>query len=326
MLEEEPLVAVIVLNYNGAAYVNRCLNSIFRNSYSNFEVIFIDNNSNDNSVELASRLFNSNPHFTMIRNSENLGFSIGNNIGFKRTKAKYVIVLNNDTEVQENFIETLVKVAESNEIIGSVGCKIVQQDGSIRYGPKYMSYGFIVHATRKQTYDNFTANLANCGCASLYRKSVIDKIDGFDPFFWADWEDHDLGYRLILAGFKSVYTPKTTVLHLGGGLSLGMNEERRVRIFRNKLLTYLKNYQARNLLLRFPLIFLLSSAKEILFMLKNKKISTIFNELIGFFRAIRPIINERKRIQRMRTLSDSQIFSTCRIPEQQSFWDALKLL
>jgi len=88
-----------------------------------------------------------------------------------------------------------------------------------------MSYGFIIHALQKQTYDKIIVNLANCGCAVLYRKFVIDKMGGFDPFFWADWEDHDLGYRINLAGFKSVYTPETTVLHLSGGLSLGLSEE-----------------------------------------------------------------------------------------------------
>jgi len=145
-------------------------------------------------------------------------------------------------------------MAESDETIGSVGCKIVQLDGSFRYGSKYMSYGFIVHASRRQTYDKFTVNLANCGCAFLYRKSAIHKIGDFNSFFWADWEDHDLGYRLNLAGFKSVYTPKTTVLHLGEGLSFGISEERKIRIFRNKLLTYLKNYETKNLPLRFSLI------------------------------------------------------------------------
>jgi len=145
--------SIIILNYNGAAYVERCLGSILKNRCPNFEVIFIGNNSTDGSADLAMRLFGSDPRLIIIRNSENLGFSIGNSIGFKRTRAKYVIVLNNDTEVAENFIDTLVNLAESDETIGSVGCKIVQQDGRIRYGPMYISYGFIVHALQKQTYE-----------------------------------------------------------------------------------------------------------------------------------------------------------------------------
>ena len=321
MSEPKPRVAVIVLNYNGTAYVKRCLGSIFRNSYSNFEVLFIDNNSADGGAEVALHLFHSEPRFTLIRNSENFGFSVGNNIGFKRANAKYVIVLNNDTEVEENFIETLVRIAESDERIGSVGCRIMQLDGRILYGPIYMGYGFIVHALDKQTYDKFTVNLANCGCAALYRKSIIDRIGGFDPYFWADWEDHDLGYRLNLAGFECVYTPETTILHLGGGNFLGMSEEREIRIFRNKLFTYVKNYQAKNLFIRFLLVVMIEFLKK----LKSGKKLQFLRGIAQFFKMAKPIISERKQIQRIRVIPDDQIFLSCRIPEQQSFWKSLKM-
>jgi len=171
MQRREPLVVVIILNYNGAPFVEKCLGSILRNSYPNFDVLFIDNNSKDGSADLAEKLFGSDQRLTIIRNRENFGFSVGNNIGFKKAKGKYVIVLNNDTEVQENFIETLVRVAESDDTIASVGCKIVQADGSIRYGPKYMAYGFIVHALQKQTYDRFTVKLSK-----LRMRSSLSKI------------------------------------------------------------------------------------------------------------------------------------------------------
>ncbi|MEM3596549.1 MAG: glycosyltransferase family 2 protein [Candidatus Bathyarchaeia archaeon] len=320
-----PPVTVIILNYNGASYVKRCLGSVLRNNYPNFEVLFIDNNSADGSADLAEKLFGSNPRLTIIRNAENLGFSVGNNIGFERSEAKYVIVLNNDTEVQENFIETLVRVAESDESIGSVGCKIVQANGSIRYGPKYTAYGFIVHARQRQTYEKFTVNLANCGCAVLYRKSVIDKIGGYDPLFWADWEDHDLGYRINLAGYKSVYTPETMVLHLGGGLALGLSKERKVRIFRNRLLTYLKNYETKNLLLRFPILFSLAVLREALLVIKDKEMFPILKGIPEFFKAIRPILKERKRIQKLRKVSDKQILQNTKIPEHLSIVKAIKL-
>ena len=325
LLDANCKVSAIILNYNGAPYVEKCLGSILRNRYPNFDVIFIDNNSPDGSAELTERLFGSNSRLTIIRNAKNLGFSVGNNIGFERSKAKYVIVLNNDTEVQVNFIETLVKVAESDETIGSVGCKIIQSNGSIRYGPKYMNYGFIVHALQKQTYEKFTVNLANCGCAVLYRKSVIDGIGGFDSLFWADWEDHDLGYRINLAGFKSVYTPETTVLHLGGGLSLGLSRERKIRIFRNRLLTYLKSYETRNMFLRFPLIFLLSIMRRALLTIKNKETFPLLRGLVALFGAIKPTLVERKLVQMMRTAPDRQIFKNTKIPEYMSILRAIQL-
>ena len=90
MSEPKPIVAVIVLNYNGTAYVKRCLGSIFRNSYLSFEVLFIDNNSTDGNAEMAVSLFHSEPYFTLIRNRKNFGFSVGNNIGFEWTNAKYI--------------------------------------------------------------------------------------------------------------------------------------------------------------------------------------------------------------------------------------------
>lgn len=315
-----PLVTVIVLNYNGKAYVKRCLNSLFRNSYTNFEVFCIDNNSTDGSAEIAQQLFRTEPRFTLIRNRRNLGFSVGNNIGFKRSNAKYVIILNHDTEVREDFIETMTQAAESDEKIGSVGCKTIQSDGRILYGPKYMSFGFIVHALDKQTYDRFTVNLANCGCASLFRKATLDKMGGFDPYLWTDWEDHDLGYRINSAGFKCVYTPKTTVLHLGGGSYLGMSEQREIRIVRNKLFTYVKNYETANMLTRFPLVLIM----EMLLKTKNRQGGLFLKGMIQFFSNIAPIIGERKQIQKHRLTSDTQIFISCRVPEQMSFWKSLK--
>jgi GT2 family glycosyltransferase len=317
-------ISVIVLNYNGAAYVEKCLGSVLRNTYPNFEVVFIDNNSPDESAELAMHLFGLDPRLIIIKNSENVGFSVGNNIGFDRTESKYVIVLNNDTEVKEDFIETLFRVAESDERIGSVGCKIVQSDESICYGPMYMSYGFIVNASKRQTYDKITVNLANCGCAVLYRKSIIDKVGGFEPLFWADWEDHDLGYRLNLVGSKSVYTPETTVLHLGGGLSLGLSEERKIRIFRNKLLTYLKNYEVKNVLLRLPLIFLFTIVKEVLLMIKKGKVFPLLRGVTAFFKAVKPILSERKLVQRIRVVPDKKIIKNANIPEYMSILDAIR--
>lgn len=326
MQKLEPKVSVVVLNYNGANYVKRCLESLFNNDYNNFEVLFVDNNSPDKSVEIAKQLFKKEARLRIIENKENLGFSMGNNIGFKISNAKYVIALNNDTEVQDDFVRVLTSVAESDDKIGSVGCKIVQLNGVISYGPKYMNYGFITHAINKKTYEKTTINLANCGCATLFRKSLLDRIGGFDAYLWTDWEDHDLGYRINIAGYKCVYTPKTTVLHLGGGNYLGISEERRIRIIRNKLLGHYKNYETKNLLLRLPLVIIKTLTLDSLSLIKAGKIASVLKGVIGFFVLFEPVSKERQEIQKIRAVSDKEIFRKCRIPEKQSFWKTLKRL
>ncbi len=324
MQEKAPRVSIIVLNYNGAPYVERCLRSLFNNAYSNFEVLFVDNKSSDASADMALRLFGTEKRFRLIRNRENFGFSIGNNIGIGHSHAKYVIILNNDTEVAENFVEELMRIAELDSKIASVGCKIIQSDGSILYGPVYMNYGFFVHALDIRTYDMATVCIANCGCAMLLRKSAIEKIGGFDPLLWTDWEDHDLGYRLNLAGYSSVYTPTTKVLHLGGGNYLGMSQKRKERIFRNKLLGYYKNYETINLLLRFPALVLKSLFAATVSSLIKKERSPALRGMFGFLGMIASIRYGRKEIQEMRTVPDGIIFSECRIREDQSFWKAFR--
>jgi GT2 family glycosyltransferase len=326
MPKTEPAVSVIVLNYNGANYVKRCLESLFRNHYSNFEVLFVDNNSPDKSVNIAKQLFGNETRLKIIENKQNLGFSVGNNIGFKLSRAKYVISLNNDTEVQENFISTLVAFAELNSAVASVGCKTIQLDNTIQYGPVYMSYGFITHVQKPETYDKATVNLANCGCAVLFRKSALEEVGGFDPYLWTDWEDHDLGFRLNSAGYKCVYTPKTTVLHLGGGNYLGISRERRTRIIRNRMLCYYKNYQTKSLIGRFPVLVLKILSAESLYSFRKGEMPPLIAGFRGFLKLIGPISMERKKIRLLRKVEDKIIFQSCIIPEQQHLWRTLRRL
>lgn len=333
-MSSQPLVSVVILNWNGMPFLRNNLSSLMSQTYPDYEIIFVDNGSTDDSIDYVRQNF---PVVNIIKNDINLGFSTGNNIGFKYTKGKYIITLNNDTKVQTNFIEELVRIAESDKKIGSVGCKILQFDGTIRYGPKFTNrFGFIISARKPETCNNFSFALANCACACLYRKSVIEKIGGFDEYFWSDWEDHDLGLRINLCGSKNAYTPKTTVLHVGGGtVKLSKTDmERNVRIVRNTMFTYVKNYEAENLIL--PLIYFVSYSivSHFLFMVLNElrilrnllqNNTDTYNALInhrerylaifqGFFQFLKGkvIWAKRRRIQRMRIVPDKYVFSTAR--------------
>lgn len=266
MPKENKFVTVIVLNWNGKRFLEKCISSLLDQNYVTYEILLVDNASTDGSVEFVSSLFGGPSKLRILSLSENYGFSKGNNLGIKScTKSDYIIILNNDTEVKENFIDELVKVAEDDRLVGSVGCKILSPNQTVWFSQKFTNGGFIVPFLLQtlvgkridEISNKFTVNLSNSGCAVLLRKSVIDKIGCYDEDFRSNWEDWDLGYRINLAGFKSVQIPKQLVFHVGGG-SEGFSPERCVKIYRNMLFTYFKNYDDFNLIVRFPfLLFVL---------------------------------------------------------------------
>lgn len=111
-MASKPLVSVVVLNWNGMPFLENNLSSLISQTYPDYEIVFVDNGSTDGSIEYVRQNF---PMVSIIKNDGNLGFSTGNNIGFKYAKGRYIITLNNDTKVQSNFIEELVRIAESDK-------------------------------------------------------------------------------------------------------------------------------------------------------------------------------------------------------------------
>jgi GT2 family glycosyltransferase len=328
-------VSVIVLNWNGRRFLDSCLTSLTDQSLPTHEVVLVDNGSNDGSVQYVRDHF---PRVKIAENGANLGFAEGNNIGIRLATGDYVVLLNNDTSVPSNFIEVLANCARVDPKIGSVGCTIVQEDGIPRYGPAFTNNGFLTplligsNLLRKRIERLFDVEgycLTNCAAAVLYRKNALQVTGGFDADFWADWEDHDLGFRLWLAGFKNYYTTKTHVMHVGGG-SFGreISKDRQARIIRNMLVTYLKNYDSWNLVTRFffllwVIVPLRHLASIILYELTRLKTShrqgasLISREAylalplayLAFIRDLPRAMRKRMKVQAQRKVSDSIIFS-----------------
>jgi GT2 family glycosyltransferase len=337
-----PLVSVIILNYNGKRFLDKCLSSILVQSYPNYEVLLVDNNSTDDSVDFVKKNF---PKILVVKNHDNVGFAEGTNIGFKNSKGDYLIALNTDTKVKENFISELVDAAESDSKIGSVSCKVVRSDGLVHDGPVFTNHGFVVpwiflingFNNYQEACSHYNYNLSNCATATLYRKTVIDQIGGFDQDFWAGWEDFDLGYRINLNGFLSVHTPRTTVFHVGSGSFKGsVNHE--IRCLRNRFSMLVKNYESRNMLLRFLPFFIITPVffffrtviNELMLSLRILKKSPIrfisridfqgcleFREkyvvflfgFLTFLSGIKKPLSKRYSIQKLRVTSDKAIFS-----------------
>jgi len=335
MKMDKPRVSVIVLNWNGKHFLEKCLDSLLNQDYPNFEVLLVDNGSTDNSLEFVRSKFGKNGKLRVVALRKNHGFSKGNNIGIKYARGDYIIVLNNDTEVKKNLITKLVETAERSERIGSVGCKIVTDKGKTWFSQKFTNGGFIVpfflQTLAKERIEavsnDFYTNLANSGCAVLYRRSVLNEVGLFDEDFGSNSEDWDLGYRINMARFKSVYIPAPLVFHVGAG-SEGYTPERKVKMYRNTLFTYFKNYERKNLLTRFPvLMFVLLPMWHLAWLCHRLALHlpdfngregidyflSIMKAYVQFLLKLKTFVVKRHKVQRLRKVSDKQIFTNTRL-------------
>lgn len=241
------LVSVIIVNWNGKEFIERCIDSLIKVSYPKIEIIFVDNCSTDGSLELVEDKY---PRIRIIRNKENLGYAGGHEVGFKQAKGEAVLLLNTDTIVERNLITSLVKVLFSDKTIGAVQPKIVMypQDKIIdSVGTFFLMSGDLYHYGREKNADLAKYNeqmeiFSAKGVCLLFRKEVLDKTGFFDKDYFAYFEETDLCMRVWMSGYKIIYTPSSTVSHLGGASSKKLNWS--FILFhsqKNRLCTYIKN-------------------------------------------------------------------------------------
>lgn len=211
-----PMVSVIILNFNGGQDVIECLTSVMEIDYTNFEIIVVDNGSTDNSVKEIQSKF---PGVKIINNKNNLGFPGGNNAGIQGSTAPYVLLLNDDVVVGRSIIKDLVAGMQNHPGSGIAGPAILYYKDPERIwaaGARVSSFGYTAHIGKGHKY---AAGLSPqnvdyiTGCAMLIKREVIDKIGLMDPDYFLYYDDADYCYRASKAGFDSLYVPSPTVRH-----------------------------------------------------------------------------------------------------------------
>jgi hypothetical protein len=257
-----PKVALITVNWNGKKFLQTCFDALQQQAYDNFDIFFVDNGSTDGSIDFVKQNF---PKTKIISLDHNTGFAFPNNRAFtdiaKNKEYKYVITLNNDTKVQPNFISEMVTIAERDEKIGAVQPKV-----KFFYEPNLIDNTGIVIAPDgggmnrgfkeedKGQYEKEEEVFGPCAGASLYRVSAIEKTSFFDEKFFAYYEDLDLAWRLRYYGYKTIYTPKTTVSHVHSATAISHSPFKAFFVQRNRLLVIVKNFPAK--LLFYSLFYL----------------------------------------------------------------------
>jgi len=242
---DPPLVSIIIPAYNQWDYTFACLKSILQNSNGiSYEIILADDNSTDETRQVKKYIKN----IIVIRNEENLGFLYNCNNAAESAKGKYIVLLNNDTLVQRDWLTWLVKTMEERPDVGLVGAKVIfatgklQEAGSIVFKDgSAMNYGREDDPELPQ-YNYFKDIDYGSGCSICVRTGLWKKAGGFDTRYApAYYEDTDLAVQVRKMGYRSVYQPKTTIIHFEGishgtDLTEGIkkNQVKNQEIFYNK--------------------------------------------------------------------------------------------
>ena len=243
-------VTIIIPNYNGIKFMKDCIESLRVQTYKNFEILVVDNGSKDESVDYLRDLesYESNLNIKAIYLDENLGFAGGVNVGLAACDSKYVILLNNDTEVFPDYVEMLVNAIEKSDRIFAVNPlminahdkELVDDAGD---GYSLLGWGYQIGVGEKVAdVTKRRAVFSACAGASIYRKSILDEIGYFDEMHFAYLEDMDLSFRARLRGYIIGFEPRAKVYHLGSATSGSKYNSFKVRLAaRNNIYLIYKN-------------------------------------------------------------------------------------
>ena len=257
-MKESPLVSIIVLNYNAGELLVNCINSLKKSSYTNLEIIVVDNISSDNSQKKCKERF---PEIKLIQNNENLGYCGGNNVGIKDAKGEFIVILNPDTIVQTNCIDELVsaynKFGEGlyqPKILSLNEEDIIQSTGNMLH---IFGFGFARDKGGKivdKIEEIEKIGYASGTCLFTSRK-VFDKIGLLDEFLFLYHDDLDLGWRAAQIGINSYYVPKSKIFHVES-YSLKWSSKKFYWLERNRKYCLLTHYSKKTYeQMRFSLMF-----------------------------------------------------------------------
>jgi GT2 family glycosyltransferase len=296
-----PLISIVIPNYNGARYLETCLRSLQSQTYTKIEVVVVDNASKDHSAAIIQAVA---PEAILLQQNRNRGFAGGANAGIGASHGEWVAILNNDTEAAKDWLAECVYAMQNHPDAAFLAGKILEfSDRHKLYsaGDCYLRAGIgYRRGQEQQDGEDFQREceiFSASGCAALYRRAVLEEMEGYDEDFFAYLEDVDLGLRLQATGYRGYYLPRAEVYHHGAATSGGEFSPLAVRLrTRNSLLLLLKSVPATLLLRCLPMIFA-AQASWILRVMAHKRLVSYVKGLGGAFLLAPSMIGKRARLR-----------------------------
>ncbi len=242
-----PTVTIIIVNWNGAHFIERCLSSLVSQTVPAHEIILVDNASSDASLEIVRRF----PSVRVLAQGKNLGFARANNLAVEAAdkNAEWIALLNPDAVAEQDWLARLIAATKCKPDVAAFGSRqmvfgkagMLDGTGDVCHVSGLVwrnGYGRLQNATDRIATEIFSP----CACAALYRRDAFVKAGGFDEDYFCYVEDVDLGFRLRLAGHRAMYVPDAVVYHIGSESSGGRHSDFSVyHGQRNVVWTYIKN-------------------------------------------------------------------------------------
>ena len=311
MRENEPLVSIIVLNYNAGKLLTDCVKSIFNSNYSNLEVIVVDNVSKDNSHKECKEKFQK---VKLIENKENLGYCEGNNIGIRAAVGEFLVILNPDVIVTPNWLnELLIGYQKHGEgiyqpkILATTNHEIIISAGNMI---QLFGFGFSRGKGEKDEgqYEKDEVVGYASGTCLFSSANIFEKIGNFDPFLFAYHDDLDLCWRGMIKGIKSFYLHKSIVYHPLEGYSFKWNSFKYFLMERNRIYCLRKNFDKKTIFKMIPSLILVDIAIT-LFYLKNGFVLAKIKANIDIIKNLNIISKNQKEIQKNKIISDNALIA-----------------
>jgi GT2 family glycosyltransferase len=305
-----PELSVIIVNWNGRHFLNDCLSSLRQQTFRDFEVILVDNASEDGSVDYVHQFF---PEVRVITEPVNLGFAAGNWAGYKEARGEVIALLNNDTATDPSWLSELHQALHTFPQAGSAASKMLYFDDRKRIdncGFWLASNGTTVELGRDELDGPQSAEFrwvfGACAGAAAYRRTMLEDIGFLDPDFFMIYEDVDLSFRAQLRGYPCLFVPTAIVYHHLGATLKRVPAQRVFWSQRNIEYVYVKNMPASMMLRSLPQRLVYELGGAIYFTLQGRGASFLRAKLAAF-RNLPELLRKRKTILGSRSIADSQL-------------------
>jgi GT2 family glycosyltransferase len=326
--------SVIIANWNGKKYLKDCFDSLLAQTYKDFRIVFVDNGSIDDSTDFVREKY---PGTEIIQLEKNTGFSKGYNIGIEKAlqdkNIKHIIVLNNDTKLDEKYIEKMIGCAKMHPDAASIQPKVLNFFEPERIDCAGILLSVDGVATNRgygekdgEKFNQESEIFGATGAASLFLRKALEKTklsqgEYFDDSLFAFYEDVDLAWRLRLVGFKSFYCPEAVARHVHSATAGKISGFKAYYLNRNRFFVLLKNYPLCRLV---AILFILTPVRYIFLLFRvimkkgrkgaefsGQKKTMVVREILRAWGSVvssfPDLVRKRRAVQKRKTVSASEI-------------------